>query len=142
MGEVDEKIQQALIKFRQDRYRGAVLEALDQTVPAILALLDPGMLGIMAYATLPAAELFGYAPDHLLGHHVNILLPERFRTIHLQHLADYAAKPETKTMGARGGLWGQTLTGAEFPLVIGLCPLVVLDQNCVAATFVRQKEKG
>jgi PAS domain S-box-containing protein len=65
-------------------------------------------------------EMFGYARDELLGQPVEILLPERYRTPHAEHVQHYFAHPHTRAMGLGLDLYGRSKNGNEFPLEITL----------------------
>ncbi len=67
--------------------------------------------------------MFGYSREDLVGQPVEILLPERFREVHVGHRGRYAAKPGTRPMGAGLELFGARSDGNEFPIDISLSPL-------------------
>ena len=51
-------------------------------------------------------SLFGYRRDELLGHTIEIFLPERFRTRHKGYRKDYFAQPRVRPMGSGRELYG------------------------------------
>ncbi len=68
-------------------------------------------------------RLFGYQPHELLGHTVDILVPERSRGQHPGYRAGYFADPRARPMGARLALYALRKDGSEFPVEISLSPL-------------------
>lgn len=65
-------------------------------------------------------HLFGYSRDELIGHPVEILIPERSRGAHPGFRAGYVAAPHTRPMGANLELHGLRKDGTEFPVDIML----------------------
>jgi PAS domain S-box-containing protein len=68
-------------------------------------------------------RFFGYSRSELLGQPIEILVPERFRSAHPKHRADYAAHTRVRTMGAGFELYGRRKDGIEFPVDIMLGPV-------------------
>ena len=68
-------------------------------------------------------KFFGYSRSELLGKPIEILIPERFRTMHPRHRADYATCPHVRTMGAGLELYGRRKDGSEFSVDIMLGPV-------------------
>jgi PAS domain S-box-containing protein len=64
-----------------------------------------------------AQTIFGWSSDEVLGKPLDILLPERVREIHRQHVQSFSAGPETaRKMGDRGrAFFGLRKSGEEFP---------------------------
>ncbi len=63
-----------------------------------------------------AQEIFGWAPEEAIGEPLDILIPERLREIHRQHVRDFAAEPDrAKTVGHRRPIVGLRKDGQEFP---------------------------
>jgi PAS domain S-box-containing protein len=65
-------------------------------------------------------EMFGYSRDSLFGQSINVLLPERSRDIHTQHILDYFRYPRVRPMGRGLDLAAQRRDGTEFPVEISL----------------------
>ena len=86
------------------------------------AILITDAEGIIRGANPRTAELFGYAPDELIGLSIESLVPARFRGRHPSHRENYAAHPRTRQMGAAMNLFALRKDGSEFPVDIMLKP--------------------
>jgi|GEM_PF-789169 len=76
--------------------------------------------GIILQANAEAEKIFGYAGKELINRPVDILIPERFRKRHDEHLKHFIAKPHTRLMGSELELYGLRKDGTEFPVDIAL----------------------
>lgn len=76
--------------------------------------------GIILQANAQAEKIFGYAGKELINRSVDILIPERFRKRHDEHLKNFIAKPRRRLMGVELGLYGLRKDGTEFPVDIAL----------------------
>ncbi|MDP2339835.1 MAG: PAS domain S-box protein [Deltaproteobacteria bacterium] len=76
-----------------------------------------------------AEQIFGWSRNEILGRPLDVLLPERFRVAHREHLRRFAAGPSTaRKMGERGaGICGLKRNGAEFPAQAAVSKIEVGD---------------
>jgi PAS domain S-box-containing protein len=88
-----------------------------------------GMIGIASDAIISIDEnhaitifnrgaeaIFGYTAAEVLGRPLDVLLPERARGVHAQHLRHFAASPvAARRMGERQEIAGVRRDGSEFP---------------------------
>ncbi|PTL82574.1 PAS domain S-box protein [Vitiosangium sp. GDMCC 1.1324] len=74
-----------------------------------------------------AESIFGWRSDEILGRPLDILLPERFREIHRQHMREFAAGPvKARYMGEhRPAIFGLRKSGQEFPAEAAISKLKV-----------------
>ncbi|MGO8949411.1 MAG: ATP-binding protein [Ktedonobacterales bacterium] len=91
--------------------------------------------GRIQFANRQTDALFGYAARELLGQPVEVLMPERFHTVHSIHRANYIAKPHLRPMGTGLHLFGLRQDGTEFPVEISLSPVSVGGTPLVLATI-------
>ena len=100
----------------------------DQQIGEILgAMADPvivmGEDGEIAFANSQAAILLGYRPDELIGLPLEMIVPERFRDRHAEHLKAYLARPVIRPMEGNLDLVALCKDGREVPVDISLSPL-------------------
>jgi len=79
-------------------------------------------------------QLSGYTRDELIGRPVEVLIPERYGEIHIQHRADYMADPRTRTMGVGLELFLRRKDGREVPVEISLSPFQTPEGLLVTAS--------
>src|SRR5210317_189736 len=92
-----------------------------ETAPDAMIIVDER--GRIAIVNRQAEDMFGYTRAELLGHEVEMLLPESIRHDHLGHRGGYAANPELRPMGPGLDLLGCRKDGSEFPVEISLSPV-------------------
>ena len=90
-----------------------------------------------------AERVFGYVRDELLGQMVEMLVPARFRNHHPGLRTSFFAEPQTRAMGAGRDLdlYGVRKDGSEFPVEIGLNPIVTEDGTMVLSAIVDITER-
>ena len=88
-----------------------------------------------------AEALFGYAATELVGHPIEVLVPERFRHQHRTDRAGYLRSPQTRPMGAGLELSGRRRDGSEFPVDISLAPLTDSERPLVVAAVRDASER-
>ena len=81
-------------------------------------------------------RLFGYSREDLLGQSVELLVPERFRSVHTSFRAGFHSEPGVRPMGAGRDLYGRRKDGSEVPIEIGLTPVVTEEGLFVLASIV------
>lgn len=75
-----------------------------------------------------AEEIFGYAASDVIGRHLAILLPPRFRDAHEGHMERFARSATTaRRMGERREIFGLRSNGDEFPAEASISKLVLPD---------------
>lgn len=111
---------------------------VDSAPNAVLLVNEEGFI---AYANRQCESLFGYDIPELIGKSVEFLIPERFRARHVALRSSYARAPTLRNMGAGRELFGLRKNGTEFPLEIGLNPLVLVDGMWILATVIDITER-
>lgn len=81
--------------------------------------------GHIAMFNPQAALMFRYARSEVVGKGVEILIPERFRSIHVAHRARYMDRLQIRAMGTQHmTLLGINKYGQEFNVEINLAPVI------------------
>lgn len=105
------------------------------------AVLVVSHQGRIAYVNRQCERLFGYEARELIGQFVEVLIPERIRTAHPELRQRFFAAPTMRSMGSGRELAGCRKDGSEFPVEIGLNPLVLVDGTWVLATIIDVSER-
>lgn len=73
-----------------------------------------------------AQELFGYHEDEVLGESIKMLIPEKYRHNHSNHVDKFAHSPITsRQMEERSRVYGLHKNGTEFPVEIAISKINV-----------------
>ncbi len=106
-----------------ERFFRSVLEL----APDALMVVDKK--GIIQLVNAEAESVFGYTRDELVGHPVEILVPEDIRSGHAALRASFHSNPSKRELGAGRQLRGVRKDGSMFPAEIGLSPLPSRDSE-------------
>jgi len=107
---------------------------------------DPTLIidaaGLIRSANGQVSTLFGYSPDEIIGHCIEELMPERFRTRHVEHRKHYVENPRVRPMGFGLALFGRRRDGTEFPMEISLHPFKDQAGDRLVAAAVRDASRS
>jgi PAS domain S-box-containing protein len=110
-----------------------------QSVPTAMLMVDA--LGVIVMVNELVEKLFGYGPQELVGKHVEVLVPERFRAGHPALRGQFNLEPRARAMGAGRELYGLRKDGSEVPIEIGLNPLHTPEGSFVLSSVVDITER-
>ena len=107
-------------------------EALAQAqVSAILAIAADAIISLdeslrVTLFNEGAATIFGYCPHEIIGKPLELLIPERMRSNHKRHVADFSQSPvAARKMGDRQEIFARRKDGTEFPAEASIAKQVV-----------------
>src|SRR5579872_6906055 len=87
----------------------AILEAIPDAVAAV------NQQGIIIQVNSQTEALFGYTHEELIGHKIEVLVPDRQRPQHHLHREHFHEQPKIRRMGSGLDLCGRRRDGSEFP---------------------------
>ncbi|MDD2309193.1 MAG: PAS domain S-box protein [Desulfuromonadaceae bacterium] len=110
----------------------------DATVRTLLESLAKGVVIIDSSGTIllvnsAAERMFGYQRNDLIGKPQTVLIPERFRKIHEEHLVPFFAEPRTMETDQLLDISGRRWEGSEFPVEISLSQVETINGVFVMA---------
>jgi len=91
-----------------------------ETAADAVVIIDES--GAIVQLNTQTEKLFGYARDALLNRPIEMLVPERLRTQHMDRRRAYFRNPLPRSMGGGSMLIGLRSDGTEFPIDIALSP--------------------
>lgn len=101
-----------------DRMRAQDLLAVLDAVPDAVLGIDGD--GKILLANVAVERVFGTSVRGLLGRQVETLLPDRFRSLHVQWRLAYAVDARPQLMTPRRQVYGVRADGSEFPAEVRL----------------------
>jgi two-component system sensor kinase FixL len=121
-------------KQAEDQFR-LVVEAAPN------AMIMVNSEGRMTLINTQAEIVFGYAREELVGHPIEMLVPEQFRAQHVRDRHGYFHDARTRPMGVGRELFGRRKDGSEVPIEIGLNPIHTSEGLFVLASVIDISER-
>ena len=106
------------IESRRARRLNGIIQGIAQSVGAALICTDEA--GVIAYLNPATEKLLGYAPHELIGHNVDVIVPQRFVAAHRAGMARVVAQDRTKFAGKPIEVVVRRKDGREVPVDLGL----------------------
>ncbi|MEW6683891.1 MAG: ATP-binding protein [Nitrospirota bacterium] len=114
---------------RENRRTDTLFRGLLEAAPDAILLVNPE--GNIVLANAQTEVLLGYRRDELVGHPVELLIPDRVRERHVASRRQYIQDPKTRPMGAGLELAARRKDGTEFPVEISLSPMRTDDGTLI-----------
>jgi len=109
-------------------------QALLESAPDAMVIVNK--FGQIILVNAQTEKLFGYNRSEITGEDVEILIPDKYRTRHVDLRKGYFSEPVTREMGAGLELFGRRKDGSEFPVEVSLSPLK-LDEGLFVSAAIR-----
>lgn len=99
------------------------------------AIIVVNQSGDIARLNDSALKLFGYSRQELIGKPVEVLVPARFRTEHVNYRDGFIGNPSRRMMGEGRDLYAMCKDGTELPVEVGISPINIDDEILVIAVL-------
>lgn len=104
-----------------------------QTSAEGIIMID--LTGKILLANPVSEKMFGFAPETLVGHAIEDLLPVRYRGKHLDFRRQFNEQPSPRRMGVGRDLKAMRVDGSEFPVEISLS-FTNIDKQVLSIAFI------
>jgi PAS domain S-box-containing protein len=121
-------------KKAEEQFRLAV-----EAAPNAMIMVDAE--GRITLVNEQTKAVFGYTREELIGHPIETLVPERFRSQHARDRQGYIDDAHARPMGADRELFGRRKDGSEVPVEIGLNPIHTPEGLFVLASIIDISER-
>jgi two-component system sensor kinase FixL len=138
-GQVIRDVTSEELQARSLEVNAVLLRSIIETVPEGLVVID--IEGRILLFSAAAEAMFGYAADEVVGRNVSILMPERDRPTHEDHMKHYRRIENSHVMGAKRRLIGRRKDGTEFPHSLRLAEAFGGGQRMIACFIQDLTEK-
>lgn len=106
-------------------------KTVDLTPEAILVINAEGLIH---HANHEVELMFGYNLEELVGKPVEMLIPDHFRTAHVQHRLNFHQSPSARPIGSDQALAGRRKDGSLFQVEVALYPVASEEGPRVVAS--------
>jgi PAS domain S-box-containing protein len=99
--------------------------------------------GVVVLVNPAAQRMFGYKSEEIIGKHIEVLIPERYRHHHKELREGFYEDPSNRVMGHNRDLYGKRKDGSDLPVEVSLSHYRRGDELFVIAFIVditRRKE--
>jgi PAS domain S-box-containing protein len=119
----DKKLAEDSLRLSQAKFAGIVNISAD-------AIISINAAQLIIHYNSGAEEIFGWRAAEMIGQKLDVLLPERFRPGHAQHIRNFAASSvDARRMGERREIAGLRRNGEEFPAEASISKISVGDER-------------
>lgn len=125
--------------MEQFKHNELTFQLMVEASPSALILVNN--LGKIAYINSFTEKLFQYTKNELVGKALETLIPNKYSEQHFHLLQSYFNNPTGRQMGENRELYALKKDGSEFPVEIGLNPIVTVDGILVLAAIIDITER-
>jgi PAS domain S-box-containing protein len=97
----------------EDKFKLAV-----ESCPSGMIMADRD--GRIVMVNSEVERMFGYRDEEIIGQPIEMLLPERLRSLHSSQRSEYAQRPAKRQLGIGQDFFARRKDGTEFPVEVGL----------------------
>jgi PAS domain S-box-containing protein len=101
------------LRNTEKKFRSVAESATD----AIISINNRGKI---VFWNTASQNIFGYTEDEIIGRLVTVLMPERYRVVHMEAMERLGSTGEARVIGKTVELHGMTKEGLEFPMELSL----------------------
>lgn len=123
----------------QVRHTELTFQLIVESSPNAIVLVNKE--GKIAYVNNQTEKLFGYSKAELIGQMVEMLIPQRYRSLHPDFRNTFFTSPSVRSMGVGRELFAIRKNKIEFPIEIGLNPIVTIEGTMVLASIIDITER-
>ncbi|QOC22384.1 PAS domain S-box protein [Wenzhouxiangella sp. AB-CW3] len=105
----ERRLAEQQLREQAERMRGVLETACD-------AIITIDEYGVMETVNPAATEMFGYRAEDMLGQGISILMTDRYRRLHDDHLKRYRETGEARIIGSPQRLEARRRDGTAFPI--------------------------
>jgi PAS domain S-box-containing protein len=120
-------------------YSELTFQLIVESAPNAMILVNKE--GKIAFVNSFTEKLFGFARADLIGKSIEVIIPQRYRERHPGFRNMFFDSPQARSMGAGRELFALRKDGTEFPVEIGLNPLVTVEGTLVLAAIIDITER-
>lgn len=95
-------------------------KVLDASFDALFVINEKGIIEKVNKAS---TEAFGWKSEELMGHNINIIMPQHHAKLHDDYLEHYAATGVRKMIGKQREVEARRKDGTTFPCILGMAEL-------------------
>ncbi|MDF1762869.1 MAG: PAS domain S-box protein [Oleibacter sp.] len=106
---------------------------LEATADGLILVDEQGKI---TFANRCASSMFGYPQGGLDALFIEDLVPEKHRDEHKKYREKYQQDPSARSMGLMQELFAQRQDGSQFPVEVGLTPLMFAEGTRILATVI------
>lgn len=124
----------------------AVRKQQEELVRSVVESMASGLVicdesGIITLVNSQVERMFGYTRSELIGRPMEILVPEKFRTVHPSHVKNFVSSPQPGRIGKGRDLTGRQKDGNELPVEIRLSSFTTPEGPRIAASIIDITER-